>query len=400
MSTFTLLLKEIAFRKLQFGLSVLAVVAAAGVFVAAPLIIDGHAVKTAAVVRGLEDETRKLMLELGFNLLIVHRDAEMEDFWAEDYSPVDMPEDYVERLAAAPQLTLVNHLVATLQRRIVWNQRRVLLVGYLPETPQSHHKRSEPRGHTIEPGTAYLGYELGHGRAVGETIEVLGKQLRIAKILPEQGSKEDITIAVRLADAQAALDKPGKINQILAYGCKCDGERLPKIRKQLEEVLPETKITEFRSLALVRAEQRDSVEAAAREVQSSLSTLAGIIVPLVIVICGVALEFLARANVRERRLEIGALRALGVGAGGIAALFLGRAALLGLIGGVFGAALGAAGAAVVVERVFSVGLSPWSSHSLLLGGAVLGAPLFGALACYLPALKAMLQDPAAVLRES
>src|SRR5690606_11979119 len=100
---------------------------------------------------------------------------------------------------------------------------------------------------------------LGRGHKAGDTIDMLGHPFRIAQILPERGSKEDITVAMHLDDAQRVLDKSGKINQILAIGCRCAGERLPKIRAQLEEVLPETRITEFQSIAVARAEQRDLV---------------------------------------------------------------------------------------------------------------------------------------------
>src|SRR5690606_4356560 len=104
-----------------------------------------------------------------------------------------------------------------------------------------------------EPGTVYVGYELGRGHEAGDTIEILGDEFKIAQILPERGSKEDITLAMHLEDAQRILDKQDRINQILAIGCRCAGERLPKIRAQLETVLPETRITEFQSIAVARA---------------------------------------------------------------------------------------------------------------------------------------------------
>ena len=79
----------------------------------------------------------KLMRDMGFNLLILHRDRDMEDFWSKDFSTIDMPQDYVERLAAAKELTLVTHLVASLQAKITWRGRSVLLVGYMREATQA-----------------------------------------------------------------------------------------------------------------------------------------------------------------------------------------------------------------------------------------------------------------------
>ena len=311
MSSVKLLLQEIRYRKLNFVLSLFAVTIAATLFVAGPTLIEGYGRQTRAQLAKMKDETRKLMRDMGFNLMIVHRDTNMADFWAADFSSVDMPAEYVDRLANTRSLTLVTHLVATLQHKIKWNGRSVLLVGYLPESTQAHLHRKAPMGYNIEPGTVYLGHELAVGRKEGENIEILGKTFKIAKILPEQGSKEDITLAVALADAQEILNKPGRINQILALGCRCAGARLPKIRKQLGEVLPETRITEFRSIALARAEQRDLVAAKAAKIRDTMETLASVTTPLVVLACAVWVGLLALANVRERKAEIGLFRALG-----------------------------------------------------------------------------------------
>jgi hypothetical protein len=445
MNAIKLLLKEILYRKVHFGLSLLALSVAATLFVAGPTLIDGYSGETRARMAELEarttaelqalqkqteeelaqmeDQTRRLMRDMGFNLMIVHRDTDMSDFWSADFSTVDMPQEYVDRLAKSRSLTLVTHLVATLQRKIEWKEekRMVLLVGYLPETTQTHLREKPPMGYDIEPGTVYLGYRLGIGRKVGETVEILGEKFRIARILQEQGSKEDITLALNLEDAQRLLDKPGKINQIFALGCRCTGERLPQIRKQLARALPETKITEFRSIALARAEQRDLVKEKrektlaqmAAEHQKTLDGLArsrdgfqrrmealvNIVTPLVIAACAIWVGLLALANVRERRVEIGLFRALGVGSLKVGAIFLGKAALLGLAGGAIGFAAGWGLAGLLGVRVLDVAPERFVLEATLVWSVLLGAPLLSAMASYLPTLIGIVQDPAVVLRE-
>jgi hypothetical protein len=395
---------------------------AVSLFVAGPVLVDGYGretqvqveqleKKTDAELALLEDETRKLMRDMGFNLMIVHRDTNMTDFWAADFASKDMPQGYVSRLAADRRLTLVTHLVATLQQKITWESRKVLLVGYLPETTQLHLRHKKPMGYDVQPGTVLLGFELGIGRNVGETIEVLGRPFTIARILPEKGSKDDITIVMHLDDAQAVLDKPEQINQIMALGCRCAGARLPSIRKQLEQVLPETRVTEFRSIALARAEQRDLVAAnrgqiltdmkeSRASVQRTMETLAGVITPIVVLACAIWVGLLALANVRERRTEIGLLRALGRGSGTIALLFLGKAVLLGLLGGAIGFVLGSWVAQLLGTRVLEVAAARFGVHYHVLWAALLGAPLLSAVASYLPTLSAIMQDPAAVLQDS
>ncbi len=421
MNTLKLLFAEIGYRKLNFVLSLFAIIVAVALFVAGPVLVDGYGRETQARVADLEaetteqldklaDETRKLMRDMGFNLMIVHRDTDMSDFWAADFAAIDMPQAYVNRLAKDRRLTMVTHLVATLQQKITFNGRKVLLVGYLPEATQSHKRRRAPMGYRPEEGTVYLGHELGHGKKEGETIDVLGKEFKIAKILPEQGSKEDISVIMHLADAQEILDKPDRVNQIMALGCRCADSDLPKIRGQLAAVLPETRITEFRSIAIARAEQRNQVAikqekiladvAQSREqVRKTMETLAGVITPVVVLACAIWVGLLALANVRQRRTEIGILRAIGKGSSTIAGLFLGKAVLLGLFGAAVGFVLGTWLARLLGVRALDVASEQFTVHYGILLAALVGAPLLSAVASYLPTLSALMQDPAVVLRD-
>lgn len=463
MNPLKILLAEIGYRKTHFVLSLTAVVVAVSLFVAGPLLVDAYQAqtrrevgrwqaqlaqletnveqlrgsieafeaKTKAEMAALEDETRRVMRDMGFNLLITHQETNMAEFWAEDFATRDMPEEYVQRLATDPRLTRVRHLVATLQAKVTWEKRKVLLVGYLPETPQPHLSPKSPMGKVIEPGTVWLGHELGVDHEVGDVVEVLGREFTVAHIQPEKGSKEDITIAMDLQDAQQLLDKLGRINQILALGCKCEGEALPQIRQQLEAVLPETQIVEYKSIALARAEQRSLVAAkhqalldemrrnlAVREetlaqrrqvvadmersreqVLGIMQTLADTVTPLVILGCAVWVGLLALANVRQRQSEIGILRAIGKTSTMVAALFLGKAMLIGLLGAAIGIPLGYLAASWLGTQAFQFSEALIQTPVQLTIIALFGAPLLSALATYLPMLAAVHQDPAVVLRE-
>ncbi|MBE3070075.1 MAG: FtsX-like permease family protein, partial [Planctomycetes bacterium] len=126
------------------------------------------------------------------------------------------------------------------------------------------------------------------------------------------------------------------------------------------------------------------------------------VVPLVVVGCIVWVGMLALGNARERRGEVGILRAIGLRAGRILAIFLARAVLVGLIGAAAGYAAGfavaaawdaigsAAGDAVGVAALFA----PW-----LLAAALVAAPLLAAVASLVPAMLAAREDPAVILRE-
>jgi hypothetical protein len=463
MTLFRLLVAEIRYRKLNFVMSLLAVVVAVMLFVAGPMLVDGYQqhtqselsqwqsrvaeaeklVQAAKAEMGkvegqtqdelakLKEATWRLMRDMGFNLAIVPAGTNMSEFWASDFADKDMPQQYVNRLAEDRRLTLVTHLVATLQGKIEWDGRKVLLAGYLPETPQKYLTEKRPMGPAIRPGTVTLGYELSRGHKVGEKVKVAGRDFTVARLLPEQGSKEDITLGVHLDDAQAVLGKPGRINQILALGCRCSTEDISTIRRQLAAVLPETQITEFRSIAVARAEQRDLVlakqqrilagmeenlrqreeiftersqileklETSRTRVLGIIQTLTDVVTPLVVVASAIWVGLLSLANVRQRRTEIGLFRALGKSSALIASLLLGKAVLVGLLGAAAGVLLGAWTAQWLGTRALDVTAEcfPLRYHVVL--GALLGAPLVSALAAYLPTLIALTQDPAVVLRE-
>ena len=469
MNIFRILLAEIAFRKLNFALSLSAVMVAVALFVAGPMVVEGYQQQTqqevarwqelideseagvaeiregmrkveestAAQLAELGDTTRKVTKNLGFNLMIVHRDTNMADFWASDYAAVDMPQEYVDRLAKDYNLTLITHIVATLQEKIEWEHRKVLLVGYAPEATQSHMRKKAPMGYVVEPGSVFLGHELGVGRKVGETIKLpvrgsdASKEFRIARIIPEQGSKDDISIIVHLSDAQTLLNKPERVNQIMALNCHCASAERGKIRTQLQEALPEARVTEFQTRLLARAEQRDAVAASSAnvldEMQQNLEerqriveerkahaakmaesraqlerlliTLSDVITPLVVVAAAIWVGLLALANVRERRTEIGVLRALGKGTSTIITLFLGKAVLLGLAGGLIGFGLGTVLGQALGESALKLGSEVFMPRLDIFLYTLIGAPLLAAVASYLPTLSAVIQDPAVVLRE-
>jgi putative ABC transport system permease protein len=467
MSTLKLLLAEIRYRKVNFVLSLFAVTIAVALFVTSPVLVDGYGDETKAELHRLgarvaesqarvteseqkaakelaelEDETRQVMRDLGFNLSIVHRDTDIIDFLSTGISSVYMPEEYVETLAKNPSLTMVTHFVGTLRAEVEWEGRQVRLDGYLPEIPLSHKPATEfakkwghqrtPMGYDIEPGSVFLGHALGQGHEEGQTTEVLGKQFTIAKVLPEKGSKQDATLAMHLSDAQALLEKPDQINQILALECRCAAADLPKIRAQLADALPQTHVVRDVSRAVARARQRAAVkkkvqtivarqkrdlaqrqkdleETAARrtKIQENMETLATAMTSLVVLAAAVWVGLLALANVRERVTEIGVFRALGKSSARIASLFLGKAVLLGLAGAMLGFLLG-----TVVGFLLGTGATQWLGFEPLYAAAdhfqfpyelflvsLIGAPLLSAGASYLPTLSAITQDPAVVLRD-
>ncbi len=378
MSILRLLTKEILHRKLNFLLSLLAVVVAVGLFVA-----------VLTMGKASERETRRLMRDMGFNLIIVPKDTNMEDFWARDFSEKDMPEEYVRRLANATYIS-ADHYVAMLQRKVPWRGRSIILTGLLPEVPAAGRRSKAPMGVTVKRGTCKVGYELAAnlGLKRGDKIEIMGKTFEVAQCLGEAGSKDDIRIYVHLHDAQEMLGMKGRINVIQAIGCRCEGDRLATIRAQVARALPDTKVSEFSSIALARAETR-------RMMERNVALLA----PGVLAVCAVWVGVLAWLNVNDRRQEIGILRAHGITSGRIAALFLGKAVLLGVVGALVGFAAGSGLALWLGPNVFKITGAKIQPIYALLRWSLVAAPAVAALASLLPAMAAVTQDPAITLTE-
>lgn len=450
MSIFRLVVAETRFRLVNSLLCLFAMVVATAMFVVGPSLIAGFAADTNRQLTVLQTEaeeletktiemqaemekelaemdkkTKRIMRDLGVNLRIVHKDTNMASLYT-DFVAVDFPKSYVDDLAKAESIQTIVHVVATLQHKIKWKDRTVLLVGTLPVLTASQKNEEKPHMiKNIERGTVSVGSELAGELKVGDTIDVNGHSLKVAKIEPEYGGMRDAQLLVHLEDAQAILDKPDMINQIIALNCKCKGDRISAVRAELEGVLPDTKVTEHKTRATAREEQRNLVEAVRKaeltkvqenldrvqanrqrqaenreQQQAALARLLGIVTPLIVLAAAIFIALMTLQNVRERRGEIGVWRALGKGSFAIALLFLGKAAMLGLAGGAVGAAAGALAAPAIGHATLGISADLFETSALVLLAAIFGAPLIAALASYLPTLSAVTQDPAVVLMDN
>lgn len=450
MSIFRLMFAEVAFRWTNFLLCVTAVAVAATMFLAGPTLIQGYATdtdrhlaelqreaetlqtqaadmqrETEATLAKMDKQTKRIMRDLGVNLRIVHKDTNFGSLYT-DFVAVDFPEEYVERLAEAESIATIVHVVATLQHKFKWHDRTVLVVGTLPRLTQSQKNEEKPHMvQGVESGTVLVGHELAAGLKEGDTMEIGEQSFKVARIMPEYGELADVQLVMHLHDAQQLLGKPGMINQIMALNCKCKGNRLSVIRKELEGVLPDTKVTEHKTRADAREKQRDLVEesrkrelaqleanlqnaiqnrdrqeASRRRQQQMLTRLVGITTPLVVLTSALFIALMTWLNVRERRPEIGVLRALGKNAWNVASLFLGKALVLGVLGGVVGCAFGYFLTPVLGHATMDIGADLFRVNTWLLAGTLLGAPLVALLASYLPTLGAISQDPAVVLMDN
>ncbi|MFB0524100.1 MAG: ABC transporter permease [Phycisphaerae bacterium] len=381
MTTSNLILKEVIHRKGNFLLSLLAVVAAVALFIS---------FFTAS--KASERETARLMLSMGYNLHIIPNGADTSEFLLTGLSDKTMPQQHLEKLAS-PKGFSYNHLLAILQKKISWRGLDVILTGLAPEVSAPGQKKP-PIVQIIEPGTAYVGYILAEKLALkkDDTIEIEGKTLKIAKCLFEQGSRDDIRVQCNLQDAQEILNLPGQISEIQAVDCLCfapTNDPVAILREEIASVLPDAQVFQIKPIAIARAKQRQLIR-----------NVFAVIMPAVLIACGVWIGVLAIMNVRDRRAEIGIMRALGYGSDKITVLFLGKAIIIGLLGAIIGFLVGTFLALHFGPDIFEITAKTVIKPELvLLIGSLVAAPVFAAVSSFIPAMIAVTYDPAVTLRQ-
>ena len=405
MTIWKLVTCEILHRRMNFALGVLAVMVASTSFIGSITLLQIHEADLVQRMDKLTDDIRKAMLKLGFNVVILPKEQNLADWYAEDYASKYMPEDYVHKLANS-RIVTVRHFLPSLQQKVEWPEqnRKIILVGARGEVPNLHKNPVKPLVQPVPPGTISFGYELHRnlGLKVGEKVKLMGKEFTIHACHKERGNKDDITAWIYLAEAQELLDKKGLINAILALECLCTGDALPLIRKEIAAILPGTQVIERGSRALARAEARTKVEEEARIALENEKLLASILTPVVVTGCAVWIALLGFTNVRARREEIGVLRTLGVSAKSILAMFLSKHILVGVLGGVLGFCAGVLAAVYFSAALEGTRIQITSMDLSVAGLLVLsvgGAAALAVIAGWIPTMTAIRQDPAEVLRE-
>ncbi len=444
-----LILREIRFRKWSFLLATLSVAAAAAMIFGSEALlrvdqrltkdylqqkqeeteksIQMHEELVATAGAKLQDTVRKQMLTLGFNILILPKDVDVAALHLDGSISETMPYSYAEKLSNSNIVT-VNHLLPSVTKRVRWTEQEmdVIVNGTRGEIPIMHRALKQPMLDAVAPGQMVVGSTIQQKLKLelGQTVTLLGRDFSISKIQPERGSIDDMSLWIDLATAQEMLGMQNLIHAILALECECAGDRISEIRREIAEILPGTQVIERYSQALTRAEARSESKRSAEEAlamaksegQTSLErerqrrtailqqqqSLNNALEPTVLVLSCCIVAALSFHNFRQRKSEIGLMRALGLGSSSILGAFLGKAILVGALGGLIGMAVGIA---IIATRIFRVQSSVsfieiWTAASLTSTAA--GIPvlmiLLTVVASWLAAFQAIRQDAASVLQ--
>lgn len=221
----------------------------------------------------------------------------------------------------------------------------------------------------------------------GERIWIGGRWFYVAGILtPALLAPEiDQSVLVGFAAAAAYLDFDGHPSKIYV---RAETEQVSSV----QSLLAATSDPEHPDQVNVSRPSDALVARAAAE--GAFNSLFLGLAAVALLVGGVGVANIMVISVMERRSEIGLRRALGATRGQIRVQFLGEAALLGLIGGLVGVAVGAG-----VTAAYALS-HEWDAvvPSIAITGGLGASVLVGAIAGLLPALRAARMSPTEALR--
>lgn len=392
--------RELSHRKGQAVSGLLAIVLGVAVIVA-----------LRSVTRVSEIAVATKLDNLGANILVLPQGTSVDDYRSADIDAPTLPEAYVERIVAST-LPGVDNLSPKLTRRMELAGQKLVVTGILP----SNEIASKPvwqldglsggAGHTCSKDAgAYVNPRLKR-KAVGAlaetaclvgaaaatrlkvekggSIDLMGTALKVEAVLPETGTVDDDRVFVHLRTMQRVTSTKGQISSIEIMGC-CNAITDGLLGK-LRNVLPDTKITTVQQIVATQIETNALVK------KVSFAFLW-----VVLVVGGLSIGNSIWANVNQRRRELGILRLLGTPRRGIYGLLLGKAAILGVLGGFLGWVIGTIAGSTLGADITGLEVRPVGS---LLGTSLLVAVGTALLGAFLPAHLASRIEPQADLGET
>ncbi|NLA48053.1 MAG: FtsX-like permease family protein [Bacteroidales bacterium] len=248
-------------------------------------------------------------------------------------------------------------------------------------------------GTDVVKGTVHTGSLLSRNIPENTPFTITGKDgmqysFEVAKRLGEGRGMLDQGVAFNLHDLQTILDMEGKINRIEALGCICHDGRIKNARKQVQELFSDLEVAEISNIADARENQR-----------LMMNKYGSFIIPFIILTCLLITSLLFFQNVTVRNREIGLLKAMGRGNATILFLFLAKAFILGLAGGVVGFFIGTWIARYFGKEIFLFTFNAIKPIWSLFIVTLIIFPVLWMLASWIPALRATQIDAARTLSE-
>ena len=361
------LLREMALRPMGWVLGIIALAAASGCILGSMALLHKHDSQSTRLISELQQraqvrmddlnrEARTFSKNLGFNTLLLPKEQDLGRFWENNRSDVFLSSALSAQLANADLATL-NHLLPVLRHRHDWDLLKgtVNIVGIEGEIYIKNPAKQQALEQHIGSSKLVLGYGIAAqlDKQPGDNVRLFDQDFTVFRVMEKKGNADDYSMLMNLGDLQKALDLPGRISGLMALSCECAGDGTELIEQELrQQKISGLQVVGFTVRSRVRMRARQVIQEAAnaekhdiaqsrKALRAEVHTFAFILISLVSIAAAVLVFVMTVTNARERRSEVGILRAHGISRRQIALLFMGKAVITGLVGGLLGTAIGA-----------------------------------------------------------
>ena len=220
----------------------------------------------------------------------------------------------------------------------------------------------------------------------GDKLDIKGQQFNVAGVLEQTGSQDDSLVFASLKKAQSLLGKEGRIT-LAEVAALCSGCPIGDMVTQMAEKLPDAKVSAIQQVVEGRLKALD-------QFKRFSYAMAGVVVFIGSLIVFVTMM----GSVNERTTEIGVFRAIGFRKSHIMRIILLEAALVSLLAGFLGYAVGMGGAKLALPFMAESKNAHLIWDTTIAFGSIGLALTLGLLASLYPALHASKMDPTEALR--
>ena len=379
------LLREMALRPMGWVLGIIALAAASGCIIGSLALLHKHDKQSTHLITTLQQRAEKRMDDLsrearifsknlGFNTLLLPAEQDLGKFWENNRSDVFMSTELSERLAKT-DLVMLNHLFPILRHRHNWEQIKgpVNIVGIENEIYIKNPAKQKALQQGVVSGKLVFGYGLAEqvAKKAGDSVRLFDRDFTLTRVMENKGNVDDYSILMNLGDLQEALSLPGKMSGLMALSCECAGDGTELIEQELrQQNINGLQVVGFTVRSRVRMHARKVIQETANAEKSDIAesrnalrvevtTFATILISLISAAAGLLVFVMTIINARERRSEVGILRALGISRNQVALLFMGKAVITGVAGGILGSLIGGLCLYFLTASCASLGGSPF-----------------------------------------
>jgi putative ABC transport system permease protein len=220
----------------------------------------------------------------------------------------------------------------------------------------------------------------------GDRITMKGEAFKVTGVLDQTGSQDDALVFANLPKAQKLLGKEGRIT-MAEVAALCSGCPIGDMVTQIAEILPDARVSAIQQVVEGRLKALDQFKRFSYAMAS------------VVVFIGSLIVFVTMmGSVNERTTEIGVFRAIGFRKSHIMRIILLEAALVSLLAGFLGYAVGMGGAKLALPFMADGKNAHLVWDATVAFGSIGLALTLGLIASIYPALHASKMDPTEALR--